>query len=84
MLRVLRMSVIIKEVNLPEAGGPIVVEELTDEQLAHYVEDVRRNVKRLSLETRMFEGFSPSETILKMPQSCKQYFLRKIMLGLFF
>lgn len=32
------------------------VEELSDEQLARVVEDLRSNVKRLAMETKMFEG----------------------------
>jgi hypothetical protein len=41
---------------LETGGHPIVIEELTDAQLARVVEDMRRSVKRLSLETKMFEG----------------------------
>ena len=42
--------------NVSEAGGGIVVDDLTDAQLARVVEDMQRSVKRLSLETKMFEG----------------------------
>ena len=42
---------------LAETGGhPFNIEDLSDAQLFRVVEDLRSSVKRLSLETKMFEG----------------------------
>ena len=42
---------------LSETGGhPFNIEDLSDAQLFRVVEDLRSSVKRLSLETKMFEG----------------------------
>ncbi len=38
-----------------ETVGQIIVDELSDEQLSRVVEDIRGSVKRLHLETKMFE-----------------------------
>ena len=39
-----------------DPGAHIVIDELSDEQLARVVDDIRKNVKRIYLETKMFEG----------------------------
>ena len=39
-----------------DPAAHIVVDELSDEQLARVVDDLRASVKRTYLETKMFEG----------------------------
>ncbi len=45
---------------LAETGGqPFNIEDLSDAQLFRVVDELRSSVKRLSLETKMFEGRKP-------------------------